>query len=423
MLLDMTRILGGYEKRVNVIGSYFLISSIVNNRKKFQEFSNVEFYNLLIQILCFIFERSLRRKRCFKENIKSFIEEVNILAYKKPLTNDYLDELTKFTIKHLTNKGKTFAFPYYNNEKEDITNGYIKIIEDTDVIVNKENRITYSLTPEGYRLLLSTKEIDELYQIKISQTLAQIRLKNDDYEGAKEDIYDIINNLEIQYQKIDGFMKIIRNNIFNTSEVKYSDIIDQTLSVLLEEMDKYEELRESTLLKIKDKEDYLDGLGENLHEKAKVLRTQLIQLKDLIIGIGLAKSAASGLISRVQIFREEYSDILEKLLRMPVLKRFNFKEEILNKLEDNPEFLIPLRDIYTPLFKINLPNIFTINIPYLEQTPLKKEINKEDIIQDSHDFNIVSNEEKKKRIEDCQNYYYSFVNILFNYAELNEALL
>lgn len=421
MLLDMTRILGGYEKRVNVIGSYFLISSIVNNRKKFQEFSNVEFYNLLIQILCFIFERSLRRKRCFKENIKSFIEEVNILAYKKPLTNDYLDELTKFTIKHLTNKGKTFAFPYYNNEKEDITNGYIKIIEDTDVIVNKENRITYSLTPEGYRLLLSTKEIDELYQIKISQTLAQIRLKNDDYEGAKEDIYDIINNLEIQYQKIDGFMKIIRNNIFNTSEVKYSDIIDQTLSVLLEEMDKYEELRESTLLKIKDKEDYLDGLGENLHEKAKVLRTQLIQLKDLIIGIGLAKSAASGLISRVQIFREEYSDILEKLLRMPVLKRFNFKEEILNKLEDNPEFLIPLRDIYTPLFKINLPNIFTINIPYLEQTPLKKEINKEDIIQDSHDFNIVSNEEKKKRIEDCQNYYYSFVNILFNYAELNES--
>ena len=151
------------------------------------------------------------------------------------------------------------------------------------------------------------------------------------------------------------------------------------------------------------------------------MRTQLIQLKDLIIGIGLAKSAASGLISRVQIFREEYSDILEKLLRMPVLKRFNFKEEILNKLEDNPEFLIPLRDIYTPLFKINLPNIFTINIPYLEQTPLKKEINKEDIIQDSHDFNIVSNEEKKKRIEDCQNYYYSFVNILFNYAELNES--
>ena len=98
-------------------------------------------------------------------------------------------------------------------------------------------------------------------------------------------------------------MKIIRNNIFNTSEVKYSDIIDQTLSVLLEEMDKYEELRESTLLKIKDKEDYLDGLGENLHEKAKVLRTQLIQLKDLIIGIGLAKSAASTRIFMLSLIK------------------------------------------------------------------------------------------------------------------------
>ena len=208
----MSKILGGYGKRVNVIGSYYLISSIVNNRKKFQDFTNVEFYNLLVQILCFIFEKSLRRKHCFKENIKSFIEEINILAYKKSLTNEQLDELTKFVIKNLTNKGKTFSFEYYDNEKNDITNGYIKIVEDTDVVVNKENRITYRLTPEGYRLLLSTKEIDELYQIKISQILAQIRLQNDDYAGAKEDIYDIINNLEVQYQKIDGFMKIIRNS-------------------------------------------------------------------------------------------------------------------------------------------------------------------------------------------------------------------
>ena len=416
----MSKILGGYGKRVNVIGSYYLISSIVNNRRKFQDFTNVEFYNLLIQILCFIFEKSLRRKHCFKENIKSFIEEINILAYKKSLTNEQLDELTMFVIKNLTNKGKTFSFEYYDNEKNDITNGYIKIVEDTDVVVNKENRITYSLTPEGYRLLLSTKEIDELYQIKISQILAQIRLQNDDYAGAKEDIYDIINNLEVQYQKIDGFMKIIRNNIFHVSEVKYSDIIDQTLNVLLEEMDKYEELRGTTLLKIKDKEDYLGDLEKNMEEKAKLLRNQLIQLKDLIIGINLAKTANSDLISRVQSFREEYSDILEKLLRTPILKKFNFKEEILNKLEENSDFLLPLRDLYTPLFKTSLPNIFSINIPYLEQTPLKKETNKEDIVQDTDDFTIVLNEEKEKRIQDCQNYYYSFVNILLNYASLNE---
>lgn len=416
----MSKILGGYGKRVNVIGSYYLISSIVNNRRKFQDFTNVEFYNLLIQILCFIFEKSLRRKHCFKENIKSFIEEINILAYKKSLTNEQLDELTMFVIKNLTNKGKTFSFEYYDNEKNDITNGYIKIVEDTDVVVNKENRITYSLTPEGYRLLLSTKEIDELYQIKISQILAQIRLQNDDYAGAKEDIYDIINNLEVQYQKIDGFMKIIRNNIFHVSEVKYSDIIDQTLNVLLEEMDKYEEFRGTTLLKIKDKEDYLGDLEKNMEEKAKLLRNQLIQLKDLIIGINLAKTANSDLISRVQSFREEYSDILEKLLRTPILKKFNFKEQILNKLEENSDFLLPLRDLYTPLFKTSLPNIFSINIPYLEQTPLKKATNKEDIVQDTDDFTIVLNEEKEKRIQDCQNYYYSFVNILLNYASLNE---
>lgn len=92
-------------------------------------------------------------------------------------------------------------------------------------------------------MLLSTKEYDELFQIQISQMIAKLRIEKGDYQGAKEDIYDIINTLEIHQQKIDNYIKIIKVNILYIKEEKYSTVIDTTVETLLEEMDKYEELK------------------------------------------------------------------------------------------------------------------------------------------------------------------------------------
>lgn len=46
-------------------------------------------------------------------------------------------------------------------------------------------------------------------------------------------------------------------------------------------------------------------------EKIKNIRTQLLQMKELIDGIVLAKSTATNLLSRVQDFREEFKEILK----------------------------------------------------------------------------------------------------------------
>ncbi|HHP5304908.1 TPA: hypothetical protein ACSB7T_003862, partial [Clostridioides difficile] len=126
---------------------------------------------------------------------------------------------------------------------------------------------------------------------------------------------------------------IIKVNILYIKEEKYSTVIDTTVETLLEEMDKYEELKKEVKLLIKDKEDYLEKDEDIDKEKIKNIRTQLLQMKELIDGIVLAKSTATNLLSRVQDFREEFKEILKKLLTTPVIKRFNFKEEILDRLE------------------------------------------------------------------------------------------
>lgn len=413
--MDMRSILGGYNKRVNAIGSYYLIASLANNRNKFKEFTNIEFYNLLIEVLCYIFDRSLRRKHCLRDDIKFFIDELNNISYKKFYSEDELDDLTNYIINGLSNNGKVYMFNYYSIEKDNHIDESIKIIEDKNIKVNNKERLSYSLTTEGYRLLLATKEYDELFQIQISQMIAKLRIEKGDYQGAKEDIYDIVNTLEIQSQKIDNYIKIIKVNIFYIKEEKYSTVIDKTVETLLEEMDKYEELKKEVKLIIQDKEDYLEKDDPIDKEKIKNIKMQLVQMKELINGVVLAKSTASNLLTRVQVFREEFNEILKRLLTTPVLKRFNFKEEILDRLEKDSDFICIIRELYISLFKVEMPNLFNIGVAYQEQKLLSQEEITNDIVDDG-DYEIIQNKEKEEEIAYCENYYFEFFKYLLDYG-------
>ncbi|HAT4590403.1 TPA: hypothetical protein I9391_002736, partial [Clostridioides difficile] len=183
----------------------------------------------------------------------------------------------------------------------------------------------------------------------------------------------------------------------------------------LEEMDKYEELKKEVKLLIKDKEDYLEKDEDIDKEKIKNIRTQLLQMKELIDGIVLAKSTATNLLSRVQDFREEFKEILKKLLTTPVIKRFNFKEEILDRLEKDSDFLLIIRELYISLFKVELPNRFNIGVAYQEQKLLNtREIENEIVNKD--ELEIIENKEKEERINYCENYYFDFFKYLIKYG-------
>lgn len=412
----MTNILNNYDKRVNILGSYFLLSKIVSDRQKYKEFNNEEFYNIMFQTLCFIFNKSLRREYCFRDDIKNFITDLNILIYKKNFTLEEIDDLTVYLTKGLTNNGKAYMFPYFSIEANLNLHKTIQIVETNIVVVGAKERLTYKLTTEGYRLLLATKEYDELFQIRISQTLARLRLTMDDYDGAKNEVYDIINSLEIQRQKIDNFIKMLRADINHIREQNYSSIVDETLNVLTEEMDKYNELKQEALMKLQDKESYLEDTDGMIEDKIKVLRKKLTQLKEFIDGIDAAKSAASRLITRVQKFDVEHRDILNQLLRAPNLKKFNFKEEILDRLENDINSIEYIKSLYVPLFKCRVNNMFNVGVPFGEQSIINKE-NSKSTSNNFEDYIAIENTEKLERIKSYEEIYYTIFKNLFIFAK------
>ena len=414
MILELLHALKNYDKRVDMLASCCLLNKVTNDRQKFKEFDNVEFLNIQFQTLCFLLENSIKRKKCLKADIELFIESLDEHIYKKNLTLEQIKELAAYLIRGLTNNGKAFVFPYPVIEVGETHYKQVQLIETDTVVEHGVDKLSYSLTMQGYHFMLATKEYDELLQIQVSQMLAKIRLSRDDYEGALNDVRDILNNLEIQRQKIDSFIKKIRSNINEIKNQSYTKIVDETYQILEEEMNRYDELKKEAIMKQQDKEKYLSSKKNLSPEKEATIHEKLIQLHEFIMGVNSAKDSASRLLTRVQRFHNEHKSILEQFLKIPVLKKFSFKKEIQERLESDVNNLDGVQRILATLFDCRVGNIFEVNVPYKEQKILDKRDNEQKrFVIDDDDLVSVEDKEKKERIRKYEEQYlYIFKQIL-----------
>lgn len=413
---NIDEILNDYSERMKSMANYYYLISFFINRNKFKEFSNEEFYNLTIQILCFLFDKSIKRDYCFKDDIINFINILNIKIYKKNINDDYLEELSAYIINLFNNNGKAYYFSVYDlNDKKDIN---IKLVTDSIITVAGQDKLSYSLTDEGYKFLLKTKEYDELLTIKVNQIVARIRLEKGDFIGAKSEIDNIINSLEIQKQKIENYIKAIKSDILYINKSDFTELLKNSLAVLNEEMIKYDELHKEVKLIIIDKESILEEKGDKVLEK---LIKQLNELKNLIDSIKRAQNSSTSLIGKIQDFDKEYQEILNILLRVNTNKRFSFKDVILNSIEGDFSKIESLKKIYKPLFGVKTPNLFGIHTAYQEQPILKDMDVSESVYEEDNENKLIEKNDLDELIVYNEDFYFNFVDKLIHFGIDNDS--
>lgn len=408
---NIDSILKDYSKRMKSMSNYYYLISYFLSRNKYKEFTNEEFFNVSIQILCLIFDRSIKRDTCFKDDIVDFLNILDIKIYKKGLDEKYLDELASYFIRMFNNGGKTYYFPIYNVDNVEPVN--INLVIDTVVSIGGQDRLSYSLTDEGYKFLLKTKEYDELMTIRINQIVAKIRFDNEDFLGAKSEIDDIVNSLEIQKQKIEQYIKAIKSDITYVNSNDFTTLLKNSLEVLKDEMVKYDELNKEVKSLIEDKEAVLEASNEKSFDK---LVKQLYELKDLVDSIKRAQSAATSLINKILSFDREYKDILNMLLRTINSSRYSFKEVILNAVESDFSKIAFLKDLYKPLFGVKHISLFNINNVYQEQVILKDKENLEALYEESSVLDNTNKAKEEKEILYNENYYYNLVDKIIEFS-------
>ncbi|SFC50707.1 hypothetical protein [Clostridium uliginosum] len=389
--------------RMKKIGAYALLfrNSIAKGTwKKYGFEEGYEQDNLIFSVLLYIMEQSLKEEICTIDYIGNFIDEVNSLHFKKEITYEDCKELSEFIVNTiLCDEGKAMYFKAFNFKLGEYESLNISFIKNKMEYIEGVRRVSYSLTDDGYSLLLSTLEIEENLQMTIHEIVFKMHLDKASYDKAVDDIKSIFNKFRIRVQSMEEAIRKIKENPLSYSTKDYRNMMEGNLELLKDSKKKYIAHREFIQEKINDfieKDIHLKELDEEEKES-------LNNLKIIENYLSRTIDEDQRILKKHFDLKEIYGRELENISKMALIERFNFKSEVYNKILDNPGKLDNIEVFLRPLFKMTPKKIYNINKSLEYQKSIKeKSLENDEFL--TFDEGDLLEEENKKKLERLEKY-------------------
>ncbi|WP_138202663.1 hypothetical protein [Haloimpatiens lingqiaonensis] len=389
--------------RMKKIGAYALLfrNSIAKGTwKKYGFEEGYEQDNLIFSILLYIMEQSLKEEICTIDHIAAFIDEVNNLHFKKGITYEECKNLGEFIVNAiLCDEGNAMYFKAYNFKEGQYRDINISFIKNKMEYIDGVRRVSYSLTDDGYSLLLSTLEIEENLKITIHEIVFKMHLEKASYDKAVDDIKNIFNMLRIRVQSMENAIRKIRENPLSYSAEDYKSMMEGNLEILNNTKKQFLIHREMVNEKINEFIDY----DIHIKELNKEEEENLNNLKIIEKYLSRTIDEDQKVLKKHFDLKDVYGRELENISKMSLIERFNFKTEVYDKILESPEKLEDIDIFFRPLFKMKPHKFYNINKALEYQTIIRKNQVEEDE-ELAIDEDEVIEAENRKRLERLNKY-------------------
>ena len=358
--------------RMKKIGAYAILFRNSIAKGTWRKYGFIEGYeqdNLIFAVLLYIMEQSLKEEICTIDHIGYFIDEVNNVHFKKEITYEESKELAEFMVNSVfCDEGKAMYFNAYNFREGEYNPINISFIKNKMEYVDGVRRASYSLTDDGYSLLLSTLEIEENLKMTIHEIVFKMHLEKASYDKAVDDIKNIFNMLRIRVQSMEEAIRKIRENPLSYSIDDYKGMMEGNLELLNNTKIKFNIHREMVSEKIREFNEHdiqiralNDEEKENL-ENLKIIEGYLNKTID----------EDQRILKKHFDLKSIYGNELENISKISLIERFNFRTEIFEKILSNPEKLENIDFFFRPLFKTDPKKMYNINKALEYQRNIKK---------------------------------------------------
>jgi len=362
-----------------------------------------EALNLLMQLLCFIMEKSLLEQSCTLKDMAAYIEFLHIEQSFGDRGVDY-EELAKYLVRDaLQNKGKPYYFESYDFSAKKPTTYFIRLVEDRLVQVEGKADFSYSLTAQGFQYLFSTSEVEEALQMNFEQLRLKYAIQKRNFGSAKESVDNLFTLNRKQILKIQEYIRQIKEDIGMFSGQDYEETYRTTFDTLSEQKEKHEELY--TLI-MTTKEQYIHQHMERENAKLEedlkhidYIQTKLQQL----LGEQLK------MFKEHQTLSEVYDDAISNILYIGFENRLNIEKDILEPFEENIHALDGMPNVLKPLFLPKMKRIFNFNLAYATQ---KIEEDESELDDRSVFFEEQFNEESEKLHQERIEYVHTIYDLI-----------
>jgi hypothetical protein len=362
-----------FNQRMKRVGSYALLykNSIQKTTWKkygFEEFD--EQTNMIFAVLLYIMEKSLKEEACTLDDVGSFIDNINMSYVKKPLSYVECKELADFIINTvLYDNGSAMYFNGFNFENGAYEEINISFLTNEIIYLDDSvRRTSYKLSNDGYSLILSTLEMEANMRLTIHEFIFQMHLDKQSYDKAVDEIKTIFNELRIQLQKMQEAILRIKQNVLSYSVHEYKALMEENLKSLdttKNKFDNYKKHINNLITEYEEKNVNIKKLSKEESKNLNYLR---------IIESYLSKTIEEQqkiLLAHFDL-KVIYAKELEDLSQMSLVKRFNIRAELYDKVLKD---ITKLEDMYLlikPLFKKQGKKYYNINKCLQYQRTIKK---------------------------------------------------
>jgi len=355
------------------IGAYALLIKNSIQRGTWKQYEFDDFFeqtNLTFAVLLFIMEQSLKDEPCTMDDIGGFIDTLNMRWFKKPISYEMCKELGDFIVTViLGNEGKVMYFKGFDFEEGYYKNIHISFVANKIIYLDGQvKRTTYYLTEDGYNLMLSTLELESNMKLTIHEMIFKLHIEKATYDKAVDDIKNIFNILRIQLHKIQDAMQKIKQNALNYSVQDYKILLESNLDTIGDTKKQFTGYRENIRERVKD----LEERDINIKKLDKKDSDNLKNLKIIEGYLSRAIDEHQKILSTHFDLKALYTKELEDLSQMTLIKRFNMRSELYDKVLKNPNYIMNIDYFLRPLFNRDMDKTYNINKALEIQKPIRR---------------------------------------------------
>jgi len=396
--------LNQHHIRMKKIGSYSLLFRNSISKRTWDKYGFIEGYeqdNLVFSVLLYIMEQSLKEEICTIDDIGEFIDEINSIYYKKSISYEDCKELAEFIVNViLCDEGKAMYFKALNYKRAEYEDINVSFLKNSMEYIEGVRRVSYSLTDEGYELILSTLEVEESLKLTIQEIIFKLHLDKASYDKALDDMKNIFNNMRRRVQKMEDDIRRIKESPLTYSVDEYKSMMEGNIEILNENKKKFLAHKlaiEEKIQVFEEKDIHIKDLNEEEMEN-------LMNLRIINEYLGRTIDEEQRILKSHFDLKRIYGEELENISKMALIERFDIKKEVFNKILENPNKLDNIHLLFSSLFTRNPDKNYNLNKAFQFQQPVRAKGNEDDEeILSFNEEDIIEAENKKKleRIEKC----------------------
>lgn len=345
---------------------------------------------LVFLTLRIIMEKTLAEESCTLDDLSASLTELNADLFHLPLSYESLRSIANLIVDQiLSNGGEVIEFRAFD---QDEFYAHPMYLNSSVIYEGNVKKASYRLSEDGFRLMLSTLEMEENMQLQFRDLVLKMQLERKNYSRALDEIRHIFEILKMKEIEFQDKLAQVRSDASLLSTSTYQAMIDENFQIMEDSEERFKHYSA-------DVRSQIDELNEKLEKSALEGEdyTNLQMLRKIHELLQRSLLALNSILKTLINFSSAFSDELSLQLRSSAFRKYSFTRLVMDPVFENSDLLEQMDTFLHALFIRNPEPQFSL-YPAFEYRQLIAREDDDDFEEADEEYDLQAQERRKEAL-------------------------